>query len=169
MNGLFGRQSLLTRLFPNNPFSRRYLKIRGLKDTATASVQVEHVSAACMLFWRRIYDQVGPWDEGFHSYWVDADWCMRIKKAGGEIYYLPTARIIHYEQNQRQVKKSPLRIIKFHTGALRFYTKHYTAGIYDPRSLAAAALLAVRTLLLLTTNHFKPQPRTGKDPLAMQK
>ncbi len=167
INGLFGRQSLLTRLFPDNPFSRRYLRIQNNKDTSP--IQVEHVSAACMLFRHNIIDKIGLWDEGFHSYWVDADWCMRIKMAGGKIYYIPEAVITHYEQNQQKYKKSPVRIIKFHTGAYRFYRKYYTWGTLDPRSVAAALALSTRALLLLIANHFKAPAESRSDPLTMKR
>jgi len=168
INGLFGRQSLLSRCFPHNPFTRRYLRIRDLPPGANGALRVEHVSAACMLFRRDVLDMVGPWDEGFHSYWVDADWCMRVLRAGGGIYYLPTAEIVHYEQNQRRLKKSPVRIIKFHTGAYRFYRKHYTRGVGDPRALLAGMLLTLRAAALLVGNHFKDAPATGKDPLSIK-
>ena len=167
INGIFGRQSLLTRMFPNNPFSRRYLALSDYD--ILEPLQVEHVSAACMLFRRDIFSKVGSWDEGYHSYWVDADWCKMIQLAGGGIYYIPKAVIIHHEQNHRTFKKSPVRIVKFHSGAFRFYCKHYTWGIWDPRSAIAATFLMLRALLLLTTNIFKKSPHSRIDPLTIQK
>ena len=167
INGIFGRQSLLTRLFPGNPFTRRYLALAAhdLQDP----IPVEHVSAACMLFEKDIFDRVGEWDEGYHSYWVDADWCKRIQQAGGKIYYIPEAVIVHHEQNQRSLKKSPVRIVKFHTGVFRFYTKHYAKGAWDPRRLIAALFLTIRTLILLTTNSFKKPSPSRIDPLTMER
>jgi len=167
MSGLFGRQSLLTRLFPKNPFSRHYLALYHI-DTQTP-FRAQHVGATCMLFNREILQKVGMWDEGFHSYWVDADWCKSIQEAGGTIYCVPKAVVIHHEQNSRFLKKSPVRIIKFHTGAFRFYRRNYTLGIWDPRNLIAAIALAVRTLLLLVTNSLKRTSQSYKDPLSQNK
>jgi len=167
INGIFGRQSFLTRIFPGNPFSRRYLALTNYD--MKQPILVEHVSAACMLFNRDVYEKVGEWDESYHSYWVDADWCKRIQLAGGQIYYIPGAVIIHHEQNHRSMKKSPLRIIKFHSGAFRFYSKHYTRGKLDPRRMFAAGLLGVRGLLLLITNSMKKNSHGRVDPLTMQK
>ena len=48
LNGVFGRQSVLTRWFPNNPISRRYLRSDGLLQSEP--YEVEWVSAACMIF-----------------------------------------------------------------------------------------------------------------------
>jgi GT2 family glycosyltransferase len=164
ITGLFGRQSLLTRLFPDNVFSRRYLALDHL-DTQTP-FKAQHVTAACMLFQKAILDKVGMWDEGYHSYWVDADWCKSILDAGGSIYCVPQAVVIHHEQNSRVKKRSPIRIIKFHAGAYRFYCLHRTRGKWDPRRPLAAGLLAVRTLLLLGLNMFKNPVGSQVDPLS---
>jgi len=166
INGIFGRQSILTKLFPNNPFSGRYL-LREHLDSKEP-FQVEMASAACMMFRKSIFDSVGMVDEGygrFVGYWNDADWCKRIQKSGGILYCLPNAIIVHHEQNKPFRKKSPSRIIEFHTGAYRFYRLHYTLGKWDPRSLIAALLLAARSLLLLALNTFKPSPETSVDPM----
>ncbi|MHC4196100.1 MAG: glycosyltransferase family 2 protein [Planctomycetota bacterium] len=156
MNGLFGRQSTMTRLFPNNPFSKRYLA----RDNSGGEqpFAVQQVSAACMLFNKSVLDKVGMWDQGYRGYWVDTDWCKRIEKWGGVIYCVPQAVVIHHEQNSHFRKKSPARIINFHLGAHRLYRLHYTRGIWDPRSIIAAALLTLRTILLLITNTFKKNP-----------
>lgn len=167
INGIFGRQSYLTRLFPGNPFSRRYLVLTN--NDLSEPIPVEYVSAACMLFRRNVYNKVGEWDEQYHSYWVDADWCKRIQLTGGKIYYIPQAVIVHHEQNHRSFKKSPNRIIWFHTGAYRFYCKHYTKRSWDPRRWITAAILTTRTMILLITNNFKKTSSSRVDPLTMQK
>lgn len=167
INGIFGRQSLLTRFFPNNPFAKRYLVLQG--TSISEPIQVEHVSAACMLFRQETYKRIGGWDESYHSYWVDADWCKKIQLLKGQTYYIPDAVIIHHEQNHRSLKKHPLRIIKFHTGAYRFYRKHYTRGRLDPRSIFAACLLSLRATLHLTRNYFKKSSTSRIDPLSLNK
>ena len=167
INGLFGRQSLLTRLFPRNRFSRRYLATDRSGDETP--FRVEHVSAACMLFDRSVVGAAGLWDEGYSGYWVDADWCKRIGKSGGVIYCVPAAVVIHHEQNSRTRKKNPARIVSFHAGVYRFYRIHYTYGAWDPRSIAAAAFLALRALSLLTINAFKKPQGLDADPLSIRK
>lgn len=148
MAGLFGRQSILTSLFPNNRFSRRYLARENIDKSEP--FQVEHVSAAAMMVRMATVERVGLWDEGYRAYWVETDWCMSVNRAGEHIFCQPHARVVHREQNKRGRRKSPSRIRLFHQGAYRFYRKNYTLGWWDPRALAAAAALGARAILLMT-------------------
>jgi GT2 family glycosyltransferase len=154
MSGLFGRQSLLTRVFPNNPFSKRYLQ----RDKLGASepFQVEQVSAACMIFPRSLIEETGPWDEKYFGYWVDTDWCMQLNKMGKKIFCVPEACVIHYEKNRSGRKKNPSRIWSFHWGAFRLYRKHYAFGVFDPRSIMALIALSIRAGILMIGNCFLP-------------
>lgn len=153
-SGIFGRQSILARLFPNNIFTRRYLGRSNLKSTEP--FLVKQISAACMLFPRALLETVGDWDEGYAGYWVDTDWCIAINKQGGKIYCLPKVSIIHHENNRRGKKKSLSRIILFHRGAFRLYRKHYTFGYIDPRLWFAFVALSARAMLLIITNAGHP-------------
>ncbi|MBK6982476.1 MAG: glycosyltransferase family 2 protein [Betaproteobacteria bacterium] len=153
MSGLFGRQSLLTRLFPGNPYTKRYLlpENLGRKDPFA----VGQVSAACMFMRRGLADEAGPWDEGYRCYWVDSDWCAQVHRTGKAIYCFPAASIVHYENNRAHKKKSPWRIRHFHIGAYRFYRKHRTLGVLDPRAIVAAVALAIRAVVMMVLNELK--------------
>jgi GT2 family glycosyltransferase len=153
LSGLFGRHSLLTRVFPNNRFSCRYLARDNLQ--ATEPFQVQQVSGACMLMRRSVIAEVGPWDEAYpQAYWDDTDWCLRLNKLGKKIYCIPQAGVVHHEGNQPGKKKSPSRIWMFHRGAYRLYRKHYTGGALDPRAWLALTVLSLRAALIIMRNHF---------------
>jgi hypothetical protein len=152
LSGLFGRQSVLTRWFPNNPFTERYLQTEALSHTTP--YEVEQISGACMLFRRSLFDEVGAWDEGYVAYWVDTDWCFKVRRSGWTIYCVPQASVVHHEQNRAGRKKSARRIWMFHYGAYRFYRNNKTLGTLDPRAIAAFAALTVRGLFQLAQNAF---------------
>jgi GT2 family glycosyltransferase len=160
MNGLFGRHSLLTRLFPNNPFSARYL--RRDKLHATEPFQVEQVTAACMMIRRSVLASAGRWDEGYRGYFVDTDWCMRLKAAGEKVFCVPRAGATHHESNEPRKKVSLGRIWMFHLGAYRLYRTHSTWGALDPRALIALTALCARASLLTVRNALRsaapPEP-----------
>lgn len=157
LTGLFGRQGTLTRLFPGNPISSRYLA-REFLD-ATEPFKVEQIGGACMFFRRTALERVGPWDERYFGYWVDTDWCRQFHQLGLEIRCVPEARIMHHESNARGKAVSPRRTRMFHNGAYIYYTKWHTLGTWDPRSIAAGLALFARAeakIALSAFRHFLP-------------
>jgi GT2 family glycosyltransferase len=153
LSGLFGRQSALTRLFPNNPFSGKYLARSYLHSTTP--FEVEQIGGACMLFRRSLLDKVGAWDERYFGYWVDTDWCKNIASHGEKIYCVPAAKIVHHEGNARGKPKSASRIWIFHYGAYVYFTKWHCLGPSDPRSIVAGLALVARAGLQIAVNAVK--------------
>jgi hypothetical protein len=150
LNGIFGRQTLLTRLFPGNRFSQAYLDRRHIDEQVP--FEVDWVAAACMMFRRALLDEVGPFDEGYFVYWVDADWCWRVRQAHRAVWCVPAARVTHVEQNRTGRRKSARAIRSFHDGAYRFYRKHYVRTRWSPSLFIAWAGLSVRCRLILAAN-----------------
>ena len=138
--GLFGRDAPLTRLFPNNPVSRRELP--NLYHVGDAPLEVDWISGACLLVRRAAYEQVGGLDERFFLFWEDADWCRRFRKAGWKVYYLPTAVGTHRVGVSRAQR--PMRsAIDFHRSAYRFYRKHHLSSPFHPMIIPLAAGLLI--------------------------
>jgi N-acetylglucosaminyl-diphospho-decaprenol L-rhamnosyltransferase len=148
LNGLFGRRSALTRWFPRNPISRRYLARQFLD--ATKPFQIDSVSGACMLFRRSVLSQAGLWDDRYFAYWNDIDWCYRLHAAGRWIFCVPGAKIVHDETSASDTGRRPSRIWRFHYNAHRLYTRWHTRGYWDPRSVLAGAALLGRAVLLIS-------------------
>jgi N-acetylglucosaminyl-diphospho-decaprenol L-rhamnosyltransferase len=163
LSGLFGRQSTLTRWFPSNPISRRYLAGQFLD--ATEPFEVEQAGGACMLFHRRLLSQVGLWDERYFAYWNDTDWCYRLRAAGKRIFCIPAAEIVHHETSARNKGKRPSRIWMFHHNAYRLYTRWQTLGYWDPRSVLAGVALLGRALLLIAYHGMKRRRSEMPSPL----
>lgn len=153
VNGLFGRQTLIARLFPNNPLTRAYLRRDDLHRSDP--FEVDWVAAACMMYPRDLTSVIGHWDEDYFVYWVDADWCYRVRQAGRSVWCVPGARIYHIEQNRAGKRKNPRGIRSFHEGAYLFYRKHYVKSPWHPMAQLARISLAARCRLMLLTNSFK--------------
>lgn len=153
LTGLFGRQTMLGKLFPNNRFSRQYMRLESLYGND--HFEVDWVSAACMIFRRKIIDQTGPIDESYYLYWSDAELCSQIRKYGWSIYYVPGASVIHNEQNDPKKKKNKRMIIAFHKGAYLYYRKHHISSSYSLLNLLAILGLTTRATLHLVLNAFK--------------
>ncbi|MFN2218100.1 MAG: glycosyltransferase family 2 protein [Anaerolineae bacterium] len=107
----------------DNRVLRRYY----MADTPDNAIQrVDWVVGACLLVRRQTYEQVGGLDEGFFMYSEELDWCRRIKAAGWEIVYLPTAAVIHHEgKSSEQVV--PARHVYFQSSKVRYFRKHHGA------------------------------------------
>ncbi len=68
-----------------------------MQDLDHSKIQsVDWLLGACMFIRREILDTVGPLDEGYFLYVEDIDWARRMHNANWQIYYVPTAQIMHY-------------------------------------------------------------------------
>ncbi len=65
---------------------------RGQYDDAR---DIDYATGCCMLARREVIGRVGMLDESFFMYTEDADWCMRMRRAGYRIVYEPGARVWH--------------------------------------------------------------------------
>jgi GT2 family glycosyltransferase len=137
ITGLFGRNTLLTRWFPNNRFSRQNVIIN--RSDGMIPIEVDWVSGACMVVRKAAIDDVGPLDERFFLYWEDADWCRRMWESGWKVVYYPQAAVMHYVGGSSE--KLPLRsTVEFHKSAYRLYAKEARGAQRFAKPLAMWAL-----------------------------
>ena len=85
LTALFGRSSFLSRVFPNNRFTRGNIVTTSINGKT--AMDVDWVSGACMLVRRKAIDDIGLMDEQFFMYWEDADWCRRMRHKGWKVVY----------------------------------------------------------------------------------
>ena len=143
LSGLFGRTSLLKRLFPNNRFSKRYL----LSNWNHKNIRkVDWVCGAYMLFRKEALIDVGYLDESYFMYCEEIDWCYQAKKKGWKVYYVPQARLIH---SHRCDTYAPKKIIRHHKSMYRFYCKHLRPAFGLQTLMAVGVSLKIAGLILL--------------------
>lgn len=154
---LFGRHSVLTRMFPSNPWSRRYLV--GRQHVGDEPFEIDWVSGACMLVSRAAIDAAGSLDEGFFMYWEDADWCRRIKSAGYRVFCVPSARVVHLDGSRRRLPA--YQVWAFHSSAYRYYAKHHARQSWNPLRALAAVVLYGRAALIIARNQIASPHAVG--------
>ena len=137
MTGLFGRTSLLSRWFPNNPLTRQNLKTK-TRDGKTP-FEVDWVSGACMFVRREATAQTGLMDERFFMYWEDADWCQRMWANGWRIAYVPLAAICHSVGKSSETRRLGSSL-NFHVSSYRYYAKHAKGAVCGCSAFVALAL-----------------------------
>jgi len=62
---------------------------------AEAIVPNPFLSGALLAFHRRVWDRVGPWDEGYFLYYEESDWLVRACARGLRVALVPAARVEH--------------------------------------------------------------------------
>lgn len=115
------RYSLLTRWFPRNPWSRRYLRA---ESSFTDAEPVDWVSGAFVLHRRAVSEALHGLDERFFMYVEDVDFCKRTWDAGWKVYFHPGMVMEHaIGGSSRQVNR-PM-ILARHRSMWRYYRKHF--------------------------------------------
>jgi N-acetylglucosaminyl-diphospho-decaprenol L-rhamnosyltransferase len=141
---LGGRTSLLTRVAPGNPLTRRNLD-PSAPESGTQTV--DWVTGAFAAVRRDVFEGLGGFDERFFLYWEDADFCRRARDAGWRTLYEPAAEAMH--TSARSSAHAPLRsLVAFHRSVFRYYWKH--GGVLQRAASPLVLLgLAVRLIMRL--------------------
>ena len=125
LTAISSSQSILNRLFPRNPLSRKYL----LKDqNRSQEREVDWVSGSCLLTKRDVFEKIGPLDETFFMYVEDIDFCYRAKDANFSVYYFPDVVVIHHIGKSTR-KKKLLMQTEHHRSMYHFYRKHHHPNV----------------------------------------
>lgn len=112
----------LSRLFPRSPRFARYTM--GAVDEQTTA-DVDSVSGACQLMRGTALQEVGLMDEeSFFMYGEDLDYCLRFRRQGWRVVFLPTACVLHHKGSATR-KNSGVMILAFHRAMATFHRKYY--------------------------------------------
>jgi N-acetylglucosaminyl-diphospho-decaprenol L-rhamnosyltransferase len=139
----YSRALFLHRLFPRSTWSDE--DVRDEQRYACAHA-VDWVSGACLLVRRPALAGIGGWDEGFFLYGEDMDLCRRLNAAGHEIWFDPSAEIVHI--GGMSGPKPALRPLLV-ASRIRYARKHFgpAAARFEQLGLA----IEESTRILLTT------------------
>jgi len=156
---VFGRRSPLTRWFPANRWSTRFLA--GRDHSGDEPFAIDWVSGACMLVPRAVIADVGAFDEDFFLYWEDADWCRRMADAGYQVWCLPKARVVHDEGGTRDHRWPAPVVVHFHRGAYLYWRNHHAPQPWNPTRWLAALALTARGAAIVARDrlHVSMPPR----------
>ena len=59
--------------------------------------EVDWISGACMVIKREVYLQTNGFNQEYHIYYEDVDWCRRIHEYGWKIYCCPNIKVSHIQ------------------------------------------------------------------------
>lgn len=109
-----------------------------LQPKPTEPIAVEAISGACILMKRQAVDDVGLLDEGYFLHCEDLDICMRFRKRGWGIVFVPHAPVLHHKGVCSRNRTLFVEWHK-HKGMMRFYHKHFRHQ-YPPALMTIVAV-----------------------------
>jgi O-antigen biosynthesis protein len=123
-----GYLSGLDRVFPHSRALAGYCR-RGLSPDL--EVTTDSLSGACMMIRRESFLRVGGFDEDYFLFGEDIDLCWKLRQAGEEIWYVPSAELVHVKgASMRYARKVARR--EFYRSMKLFMDKRLTSRYPRP-------------------------------------
>ena len=111
-------------------------EVLGVPRLADLPRNCSAVTGACMLVPRRVFDEVGGFDEELRVVLNDIDLCLRIRERGYAVIYTPHALLYHHEGSSRGRLHPPSdddRFLKRWAGRFAQVDPYYNPNLTDVR------------------------------------
>lgn len=118
----------LHHIFPLLPPLKKYFRT---DFDYSVSQEIEQPMGAFFMFEKKLIEQIGYFDENFHLWFEEVDFCKRAEKIGLKNYYVADASILHWGgssfkqlfplKKQRIFNASLLYYFKKHNGLLQYF------------------------------------------------
>ncbi len=152
----------LSRRFASSPFFGQFNMTDWDGDSER---QVDWSCGAVLMVRRKTLEKVGGLDPYFFLTYDEVDWCHRIKKAGFEVWYTPSAVIQHLDrQSEPQANPKPEARIKYMTVERNSRTKYFIKHRGRLYAFLIELLHFVLASILLTKIKLLG---TGRDPVSV--
>jgi len=119
LSSIFIKCGIFNKLLPS--FASSYLK--NFSDIYNP-IEVPWITGACMIIKKRVFEDIGGFDENYKMYSEEMDFCLRARKNGWKIYYVPQAEVLHY-MGWKSSKYSREMVNIFYDSLAYFYKKYY--------------------------------------------
>ena len=113
-----------TFLRPLGIFRKHYKGLSVEKSEYDKQMNVELLSGAAIMVRRSVIEQVGPMDEAFFMYAEEGDLCLRIRKGGWTLLYVPESVITHLQGRSAARLSSANRQYILYSSLLLYFRKH---------------------------------------------
>ncbi len=140
-----------------------------IDDTkALAPFNADIAPGSAMLVKRQVFDQVGLFDDQFFLYYEEADWCLRVRRAGFNIVVAPSS-IVWHRVSATLGKSSPVTDYYMARNQLRFISRHWS-GAAKIRLLVKSATKQMIAIIAYTIkpNHGERTPNRNARLLGLR-
>jgi GT2 family glycosyltransferase len=108
--------------------------------------EVGWVTGACLVVRREVVEQVGSLDPGIFMFYEDLEWCLRLRRAGWQVWYCPAGRVTHL--GGQSTRKDFSRMLVISQGSQYYlYHKHFSRGALHLLRLLTVVEVVLRSLL----------------------
>jgi len=94
-----GRRDVIHSAGGKIDFNKGLAPMIGISEADTGQFdsirEVDYVEGACLLVKKKVVDEVGLLDSHYHLYWEETDYCIRAKRRGYRIVFVPSSKIWH--------------------------------------------------------------------------
>jgi GT2 family glycosyltransferase len=111
-----------------------FLQRKRMKNEKTEGIQSwirrkgqfspDYVSGCALLIRKKLYDEIGGFDEDFFLYEEDVDLCKRVHDLGLRILYVPSGTILH-RRNSSVRQESERASQEYRKSQRHYYSKHH--------------------------------------------
>jgi len=144
---------LVNRIWPANPINRRY---RCLDLDLSRPHDVDQPAGAFLMVRRSVLDAIGGFDERFYPLWFeDVDLCLRIRRAGYRIRYLPACAARHRGGHSLERISVERKQVYWYGSLLGYTDKHFSA----PARWMVRAAVAAGAVLRMTARFGEREER----------
>jgi len=125
---------LVNRIWPRNPANWHY---RCYDFAYDKPAEVEQPAGAFLMFRRKVWEELGGFDERFYPIWFeDVDFCKRLRDHGYRVYYEPRAVAVHRGGHSIQKILLEERQLYWYRSLLKYGFKHFPWGVTQALCLA---------------------------------
>jgi GT2 family glycosyltransferase len=120
----------------------------GYYGRAALQQELSAVTGACLMVRRKVFDEVGGFDEQLAVDFNDVDFCLRLRAAGYRNIWTPFAELIHHESATRGKPDNPQKFARFqqetHFMKMRWGKTIEQDPFYNPNLSTTAADYSIR-------------------------
>lgn len=129
---------------------------------------IEWASFACIALRREMIEDIGPMDEGYFLYFEDAEYCLRARRAGWNIIWVPEAVAVHFRGGSGPVKAMARERKRlpgyYYASRARFlYQAHGQAGLLFANSAWVIGRALTQLRRLFGKDIYPAAQKEGRD------
>ena len=101
-----------------------------VKSFSLEKREVSFLTGCAMLIRREVFERIGLFDEDYFFYCEDLDFCLRARRAGFKILYVPEAKAWHKIENITKDRTTPFVLYHLARSNILFLRKNFSVAYF---------------------------------------